>query len=29
MTDVAMEEIKDALNELEAYVGHQPAQGSG
>lgn len=29
MTDVAMDEIKDALNELEAYLGHQPAQASG
>lgn len=26
MTDVAMDEIKDALNELEAYLGHQPVQ---
>lgn len=29
MTDVVMDEIKDALNELEAYLGHEPAQASG
>jgi len=28
MTDAAMGEIKDALDELEAYLGHPPAQTS-
>jgi len=28
VTDVAMVEIKDALNELEGYLGRQPAQAT-